>query len=174
MNYDPDWIKVKTNLIILTIVVLLLFVLSLVYGCKVIERTEYVTVTDTLYNYNSDTIRIHQIDTVREVKNFYHTDTIRDVQTRIITLKESGDTIKEVVNNNLYHYIYQKDSTDKYQSKIDSLANKIQQIENEKATTTIEKETIKKKNSWWKYVSCVLATLLCLGGIYILWIKLKR
>lgn len=113
--------------------------------------------TDTIFNETHDTLVITQnkVDTIRDYQIIQKTDTIRDIQTRVITLKESGDTIREVVQNNVYHYVYQKDSTDKYKSKIDSLQKSISQLlqEKKKIQNSKDKEVVKEKKDYLGYIT---------------------
>jgi succinate dehydrogenase/fumarate reductase-like Fe-S protein len=139
----------------------------------------YESHTDTISLVTHDTITIqsHSVDTLHEYKVINTIDTIRDVQTKIITLRENGDTIREYINNNYYHYINQKDSSDRYQSKIDSMQKQITQLEKdkEKITNDKNKEVTKlKKNNFWKYVTCILCGVLIVGCLYIVWLKIKK
>lgn len=141
-------IAIKHNNIMVAVVCIAAIILSV--SCVTKRETITEVHTDTIYNETHDTIVVTQnkTDTIRDYKIITKTDTIRDVQTRVITLKESGDTIREVINNNVYHYVYQKDSTDKYQNKIDSLQKSISQLQQDKEKITEnEKQVIVKEKS---------------------------
>ena len=163
----------------MSVVFIMTGIICFCWGC--VTKKEVVTEirTDTIHIESHDTLELltSKVDTIREYQIVQKTDTIRDVQTRIITLKESGDTIREVINNNLYHYIYQKDSTDKYQNKIDSMQQSINKLEKEKEKilNDSKKVTVKEKsNKFWKYLSCFLCGILSIGVIYIVWLKIKK
>ena len=161
----------RKNKITTKIMVAMVIIVTIICCVNCTTKREIITEvhTDTIYNETHDTLVITQnkIDTIRDYKIITKTDTIRDIQTRIITLKESGDTIKEVVQNNVYHYVYQKDSTDKYQSKIDSLEKKLTQLqkEKEKVQNQKEKEVVKEKKNIFGYFTFLMAFIcfLCIA-----------
>lgn len=159
--------------------VVFVFILLVCVGCHTKKEIVYESHTDTISLVTHDTITIqsHSVDTLHEYKVINTIDTIRDVQTKIITLRENGDTIREYINNNYYHYINQKDSSNKYQSKIDSLQKQITQLqtEKEKIDNQKDKEVVKvKQNVIWKYLCAIMSFLLVCGIGYILWFKLKK
>lgn len=136
----------------------LLYIILFLSTLSCVTKRETITEvhTDTIYNETHDTVLIKQnrIDTVYEYQTITRTDTIRELQTKVITLKESGDTIREVINNNVYKYVYQKDSTNKYAKQIDSLQQAITQLKSdkEKITNDNKKEIVKTKRSIWSYI----------------------
>lgn len=105
----------------------------LLMGCKTKSVTEYVAVHDTL--------RTVQTDTVRDVRVVTKTDTIHQTESHLLTVNERGDTIREV---HVYHEREKTvvvDSTNRYQSKIDSLQAV---IDKSREQTTI------KEPPWWE------------------------
>ena len=76
----------KTRTLVIIISALLIYLLiGMLSGCKTKTLTEYVSVHDTL--------RIHKIDTFTVYQGKEVHDTTREVIEKVITLKESGDTL---------------------------------------------------------------------------------
>ena len=123
-------------------------------GCK----TKTVTQIEVVH----DTLTVHHSDTLREVKVTHHTDTVREIQTHFITLNEKGDTIKEVHHYHDIQHTIIVDSTDRYQSKVDSLQSVINKMK--------EKETVvTKKPSLWQRmrnfaIGAVVGIVACVGA----------
>ena len=59
----------------------------------------------------------------------------------MLTLNEGGDTIKQIINNTFRERIIERDSSDTYRSKIDSLARVINELQ--------QKEKVVEKKDWW-------------------------
>jgi hypothetical protein len=74
------------------------------------------------------------------------TDTVKEQSIRVVTLREGGDTIRDVVTNNIYRYVYRSDSTDRYRSVADSLQAVIDKMSKESKTKTVTKEVVKTKS----------------------------
>lgn len=118
-------------------------------GCRAKMITEYVAVHDTL--------RTVQTDTVRDVHVVVKTDTLRQLETHYFTVNQFGDTIREVHH---YHEVAKTvvvDSTDRYQSKVDSLQAIVDRLST--------KEVIKQPTWWerWKRVIDIIITLVFVG-----------
>lgn len=143
-------------------------------SCTTKKEIVYESHTDTIYNETHDTIHIFKCDTIKETQYITHVDTIKDVQIRTITLKESGDTIREVVNNNMYHYVYAKDSTDRYKSKVDSLQKAINELQKEKVNVVENKKVTKKVKGIWSIIAPVFLFLFILAIMYWSVRKLKQ
>jgi hypothetical protein len=116
-------------------------------GCRTKSVVEFVEVHDTL--------RTVQTDTVREVRVVTKTDTIKQMENHILTVNERGDTIREV------HFYHERektivvDSTNRYQSKIDSLQSIIDRMST--------KEVVKEPWFWawgWKILAGIVAAII--------------
>lgn len=144
-------------------------------SCVTKKETITEVHTDTIYNETHDTVLIKQnrTDTVYEYQTITRTDTIRELQTKVITLKESGDTIREVINNNVYKYVYQKDSTNKYAKQIDSLQQAITQLKSDKEKITNDQKTevVKTKKSIWSYIETYI---IIIALFFILFLVVKK
>lgn len=147
---------------------------GILVSCSTKKEYVYVNTTDTLVVETHDTIHTFKVDTIQDTRMIVLKDTVREVITKVITLKESGDTIREIVNNNIYHKVYEKDSTDKYRTRFDSIQNVLNELKESKNTDVQVKEVVKTKNGIWKYVAYVLATLLIAGLVYIVILKIKK
>lgn len=105
-------------------------------GCSTRKTiTETVIVHDTVVSVKYDTIRDIRVITLR--------DTTRHEVERIVTLKESGDTIRITTNNNVIRYIERSDSINKYRAAIDSLKKA---IESNKTKTDVK--ILRMPNVW--------------------------
>lgn len=113
-------------------------------SCRTKRVMEFVEVHDTL--------RTVQTDTVREVRVVTKTDTLKQMESHILTVNERGDTIREV---HFYHELEKTvvvDSTNRYQSKIDSLQSIIDRMST--------KEVVKEPWFWdwgWKVIAVIAA-----------------
>jgi len=101
-------------------------------------------VTETIWEH--DTITIHKTDTLRDVRTTILRDTTHHETERIITLKESGDTIRIVTNNTTVRYIEKTDSVDKYKSIADSLKSVINKQHQK------QEKVMKTRRPWTDYV----------------------
>lgn len=113
-------------------------------GCRTKRVVEFVE--------KHDTLRTVQTDTVREVRVVTKTDTLKQMESHILTVNERGDTIREV---HFYHELEKTvvvDSTNRYQSKIDSLQSIIDRMST--------KEVVKTPWFWdwgWKVIAVIAA-----------------
>lgn len=105
----------------------------LLSGCKTIKQSERIEIHDTL--------TIHHSDTVKEYKMKKLFDTVHHYHHELITLNEGGDTVKQIINNTFRERIIERDSSDTYKSKIDSLARVINELQ--------QKEKVVEKKDWW-------------------------
>lgn len=143
-------------------VIFFLIVLALLTGCtRTVEKVVTEVRTDTVEKVVADTLRETHNDTIRETVVQNRVDTIREVQTRVVTLKESGDTIREVVKEHFYHYVHEKDSSDRYRSMVDSLEAKLRELERESKAVAEEKTVVKERRPWWSrwWVLAVIAAI---------------
>ena len=133
-------------------------VLSLIFGCKTktILQTDVVTIHDTLVT--------HRTDTIRDVKVTTKTDTIKQIESHTFTLNNVGDTIKEIHHyHNVWHTLV-KDSTNRYEARMDSLERALKVEKDKNKVVTKTKYVIR----WWEYV-----VLFAIVGITIFFV-LKR
>lgn len=125
-------IKRETKMLIIAEAMLLaLLALMIMSSCATKKKvTENTIVHDTLIVQHTDTIVNERV--------IRHTDTLKLVTERVITLKDEGegrvDTIRIVENNDHYRYIYVGDSTRNLRSVTDSII-KILDSRHNKATT---------------------------------------
>ncbi len=115
-------------------------------SCRTKSVTEFVAVHDTV-----------RTDTVRDVRVVTKTDTLRQLESHFLTVNDRGDTIREI---HYYKEVEKEtvvDSTNRYQSKVDSL----QSIVDKLAT----KEVVKEPSFWerWKRVIDVVVTVVVVG-----------
>lgn len=142
----------RTMWILATIWMTFLAILML-SGCKTKTVTEFIAVHDTL--------RIHKIDTLTVYQGKEVHDTTREVIEKIITIKESGDTLCINVYKDRYRNVYVHDTIDRYKAKYDSLLA----IKHEQHDTVV----IKKESWWrlWKWKLIAAASLFAV--IFVLW-----
>lgn len=137
------------------VVIAAIFLLSFLCSCG-----SRKTITETVIETVHDTIRTVKTDTIKEAKVTIKTDTVKQVEKHVITLNNVGDTIKEVHH---YHDIMRTlvvDSTQRYQSKVDSLQSLVEKLKN---TEKIVKKGIQVP--WWAWVVCPL--IFIIGIFYI-------
>lgn len=118
-------------------------------SCRTKSVTEFVAVHDTL--------RTVRTDTVRDVRVVTKTDTVRQLESHFLTVNELGDTIREV---HVYHEREKTivvDSTNRYQSKIDSLQSIVDRLST--------KDVVKEPSFWerWKRAVDVIVTVVVVG-----------
>lgn len=140
--------KAKIIAEVLLFLAMLAFILCACAGKK--------KVTETLVEH--DTLVIVRTDTVINERVVRHVDTLRLESEKVITLKENDgrvDTVRIVVNNEHYKYIYVSDSTKAYKNAVDSVLKSLDKQHN--------KEVVKRTSYplKWLIVGCVLF-LLCL------------
>ena len=110
-----------------------------------------------------DTLQVHHTDTLKEVKVTHHTDTVRQVETHTYTINTTGDTIKEIHHYHDIQHTIVIDSTNRYQSKIDSLQSIIDRNH--------EKETVKEKKPtlWARAKTFLVNAVIGLCGVAAVW-----
>lgn len=143
----------KTKVIITGIILSAL----LLSGCKTISQSERVEIHDTLTVVHSDTVREYKYKTLYDTVHHYHHE--------VLTLNEGGDTIKQIINNTFREKIIERDSSDTYRSKIDSLVRIINELQ--------QKEKVVEKKDWkteWKwrliaFAAIVVAMLLSIRSV---------
>ncbi len=145
------------NYIFTVAMVVLMGIIALTFlvGCKTRERV----VTETIITH--DTLLMHRIDTVRDVRELHVHDTLRQAESHVLTLGASGDTIKEV---HIYHDFSKTtiiDSTQRYQAKMDSLL-RIVDSRDRKEVVKVEKSIQPWKDVLWTVVSIVAIGLFVL------------
>lgn len=124
------------------VVFIAVIVVSLLWGCKTqkIVETQVVTIHDTLIT--------HRTDTVRDVKVTTKTDTIKQIESHTYTLNNVGDTVKEIHHYNDVWHTLVKDSTNRYEARMDSLERALKVEKDKNKVVTKTKYVIR----WWEYV----------------------
>lgn len=107
---------------------------SILSGCKTIKQSERIEIHDTLTIHHSDTVKEYKMKTVYDTVHHYHHE--------VITLNEGGDTVRQIINNTFRERIIERDSSNIYKSKIDSLARVINELQQEKK--------LAEKKDWYK------------------------
>lgn len=143
--------------VIAAIIIMALMGLTLLVSCKTKEivRVENITVHDT--------VRVHKTDTVRDLRVVTLRDTTSRETEKIITLRESGDTLRIIQNNTIVRYVYRSDSTDRYRHVIDSLRSVIRQG----ASKEIVKE--KRGRTWTDTIAAMVVLMACVAFFYFIW-----
>ena len=158
--FDAMWHQVKYKLVgFLLAVVMCAFLTLLLGSCTTKNVLTDRYITDTLRIVQHDTIRTHKSDTVRDVRIVAKTDTVREQSVRVVTLRESGDTIRDVVTNNIYRYVYRSDSTDRYRSVADSLQAIINKMSKESKEKVVTKEVVKTKSIFPLWLQGILIAI---------------
>ena len=160
------WHQVKYKLVGFLLAVVMCGILTLLLGScttKKVVTDRYIT--DTLRIVQHDTILTHNSDTVRDVRFITKTDTVKEQSLRVVTLREGGDTIRDVVTNNIYRYVYRSDSTDRYRSVADSLQAVIDKMRNESKEKVVTKEIVKTKSIFPLWLQVILVGVFVFGII---------
>ena len=124
-----------------------IIVVSLLWGCKTktVVETQVVTIRDTLIT--------HRTDTVRDVKVTTKRDTIKQIESHTFTINNVGDTVKEIHH---YHDVWHtmvKDSTNRYEARMDSLERALK-VEKDK------NKVVKKSGRMWWEVPLVVGIII--------------
>ena len=136
--------------------ILYILLAALLSSCATKTVTELVEVHDTLTVHHHDTTTIYKARMVH--------DTLHVVTERVITLKETGDTIRITTNNVIHERVEVHDTIDRYRATLDSIKQAIKDIDH--------KEVVKEKKRPWYQL--VIALLLILGGgIAGIWLEHK-
>lgn len=125
--YEREFIRIMMKRAGCLPIALLLLVL-LLSSCSTSKTSELTEIVDTVTNRQADTLRIY-------VEKEVH-DTVKLVTEKTIIINEKGDTLKETNNNNYFQRIVEHDLTDVYKSRLDSLSERMRQLqESEKVIT---------------------------------------
>ena len=108
------------------VIIMMVVMLS---GCKGREA-----ITETVYVH--DTVRVNKTDTVRDVRVVTQRDSTHHETERIITLKESGDTLRIITNNIIERIVQRTDSIDRYRHIADSLRQSLIQEQQKNKVVT--------------------------------------
>ena len=95
--------------------------------------------------YVHDTITVNKTDTVVDVRIREVRDTTKQIETHTYTINNVGDTVKEIHH---YHDVLRTlvvDSTNRYQSKIDSLQAIVNKLKDKQEVKVV------RKPNWWGY-----------------------
>lgn len=139
------------NKMVVVFAITIILSLSLV-GCKTPKAA-----TEVITEYIHDTVTVHKVDTVREVKVTQRVDTVWKVQTHTYTLSERGDTVKEIHYNTIVEKTIVVDSTNRYKATVDSLRAALHEAKSK------EKVVVKTRYilRWWEWgIIGVLAVVL--------------
>lgn len=129
-------------------IIITLIALCILSSCK----TKKV-VTETLFVH--DTLIVSHTDTlIKEKWNTRH-DTLQLLTEKVITIKDN-DTVKVVVNNDRYKYVYVGDSTLSTKSVVDSLIKVLDQNHNKETKIT------KKRPPWDILIFAVAMLAACI------------
>lgn len=132
-----------------------ILILVTLTSCAAKTVTQLVEVHDTLQD--------HHTDTLKEVKVTHHTDTVKQIEKHTYTINNVGDTIKEIHHYHDVQHTIVIDSTNRYQSKIDSLQSIIDRNHEKEATI------VKKPSLWWSLKVFGICFLVALGLLVLLW-----
>ena len=121
----------------------------LLMGCRTKNVTEYVAVHDTLLMHKTDTMTLYKVKETH--------DTLRQEVERVVTLRESGDTLRVAVYRDRWRTIYRTDTTDTYRAKYDSLKAV---VDRSRDKTTVKERPWWERWGWKTGVAVVVGTLL--------------
>ena len=116
----------------MTIIVIIIICLACNICCSC-SSSKVVT------EYVHDTITVNKTDTVVDVRIREVRDTTKQIETHTYTINNVGDTVKEIHH---YHDVLRTlvvDSTNRYQSKIDSLQAIINKSKNKQEVKVVRK-----------------------------------
>ena len=132
-------------------ILLIIIIVSAMCSC-----TTKKVITETIVTH--DTLIVSHTDTLRDIRTIILRDTTHHETERIVTLKESGDTIRIVNNNTLIRYVERTDSTDKYRHIADSLQAIIDK--------EMQHKEVRKQSAWfWEYAAVFSAALFFVIGL---------
>ena len=124
--------------------------------CSCASRKEMITEVVTVH----DTIQTVRKDTIRDVRLVTVHDSTHHVTERIVTLKESGDTLRIVVNNNVERIVQRSDSLDRYRHVADSLKAVIDKAASNNHTQVITGQRSAIKYKILFYITLILTILI--------------
>ena len=170
-------------------IIIFVWLMLLLFGCKTKTVTEYVSVRDTVNHVIRDTVEKkvfvsnNRSDTEHSgaVSVINNTEKVNVEKT--IVLNDKGDMIGYSLIKDHYHGVFQKDSSWYYKEKCDSLQSlvRIYKSNADSLKSAIVKEqnrTVVKKESCWASLKWKIATfsLLCALIVVLLrkyWSKIK-
>ena len=132
----------ETGMAVIAVAVIILFL-------QLTSCTTKKTVME--YIYIHDTLTTLKVDTIKDVRVSVQHDTIRERESHTYTINNVGDTLKEIHHYHESEKVIVIDSTDRYQSKVDSL-QRIVDSQKEKTVTKIQVP--------WKWACFVLVAVL--------------
>lgn len=92
--------------------------------------------TVTEYIYVHDTLTTLKVDTVKDVRVSVQIDTLWEHESHTYTINNVGDTVKEIHHYHESEKVIMIDSTERYQSKIDSLQRIVDSQKNKEVVKT--------------------------------------
>lgn len=126
----------------------------LLMGCRTKSVTEYVEVHDTMRIHHTDTLTLYKTKAVH--------DTLRQEVERVVTLRESGETLRVTLYRDRWRTVTRTDTIDRYRAKFDSLQAIVDK--------THDKTIVKQPRLGWKLCGAVLLA----GIILAIIIRLKK
>jgi hypothetical protein len=123
-------------------------------SCRTKSVVEFIEVHDTL--------RTHSVDTFTIVKSKEVHDTLRLEVEKVVTLKESGETLRVTLYRDRWRTVTRTDTIDRYRAKCDSLQAIVDK--------THDKTIVKQPRLGWKLCGAVLLA----GIILAIIIRLKK
>ncbi len=133
----------------MAIAVIVIILCLLMCSCRTTK-----TLTETLIVH--DTVQSVRTDTIRDVRMVTVHDSTHQITERVITLKESGDTLRILVNNNIERIIQKTDSLDRYRHISDSLKAV---LDMEQSKTKNESSKAEKRLLIITYLSLIFISL---------------
>lgn len=132
----------------------LLVIIMFLASCSTSKTSEVTEIIDTVTIRKVDTVNVY----VEKIVN----DTVKQVIEKTIIINEKGDTIREKTNNNYYQKTVEHDLTDIYKSRIDSLDEKLKQMQSK------EKVIVKKQSPFERLRDYAIGAVVMLGVGFIL------
>ena len=145
----------ENGMVFITLMAWLMIMTMVMMCCSCASRKEMITEVVTVH----DTIQTVRTDTIRDVRLVTVHDSTHHVTERIVTLKESGDTLRIVVNNNVERIVQKSDSLDRYRHVADSLKAVIDKAAYNTHTQVITGQRLSVKYKILFLVSLILAVL---------------
>lgn len=158
----------RETLMMLVAEVFVLTVLTLLLMCSCASARK--TSRSMEARVTHDTLHVWHRDTVSEVRVISRVDTVRELQERVVTLREGGDTLREVVNNYYWRSVVERDSSDFYKRVCDSLRSALAV----KNTAVVEKEVVKDRRAGMLQRLCYMAWLALAGWLIYSLLRTRR
>ena len=146
----------ENGMVFITLLAWLIIMTMVMLCCSCASRKEMITEVVTVH----DTIQTVRTDTIRDVRLVTVHDSSHHVTERIVTLRESGDTLRIVVNNNIERIVQKSDSLDRYRHVADSLKAVIDKAASNTHTQVITDQRLAIKYKILFYITLILTILI--------------